>query len=377
MTKLEEVFHNSDILRDSEYVLVDVETAKRIQLFVGPEDYEQYEPDEYSDEKISFRIDDLPFIFTDLQLSIESIVFSEDLVYKELFVISKNRVIDFSWFHRCIYEWKELLSTLCDKKFESGQGEEYLVINPWSSVDGSEIFNLNDVVNFDDEKIENILKAISSPHILIDILNERDAHSNERKATLKKSLVECFKDIGSKDLAWLLCNAEELDKAYRQDYEVYLRAFSFKEFNERVDDELRKIIEKCTEQVHSFQLQSFAVPVVVVLSSIARTGEKKMTLALIFGFILATLLLWRSFKSKRDAIKTSTSSSIKSLQVYRRRLSEETSNTSHPLLEIIDDSIEQVSEIKRTSLLEVYRVGAIICCVTILYILAAIIFGTF
>lgn len=377
MTKLEEVFHNSDILRDSEYVLVDVETAKRIQLFVGPEDYEQYEPDEYSDEKISFRIDDLPFIFTDLQLSIESIVFSEDLVYKELFVISKNRVIDFSWFHRCIYEWKELLSTLCEKKFESGQGEEYLVINPWSSVDGSEIFNLNDVVNFDDEKIENILKAISSPHILIDILNERDAHSNERKATLKKSLVECFKDIGSKDLAWLLCNAEELDKAYRQDYEVYLRAFSFKEFNERVDDELRKIIEKCTEQVHSFQLQSFAVPVVVVLSSIARTGEKKMTLALIFGFILATLLLWRSFKSKRDAIKTSTSSSMKSLQVYRRRLSEETSNTSHPLLEIIDDSIEQVSEIRRTSLLEVSRVGAIICCVTILYILAAIIFGTF
>jgi len=377
VTKLEEVFHNSDILRDSEYVLVDVETAKRIQLFVGPEDYEQYEPDEYSDEKISFRIDDLPFIFTDLQLSIESIVFSEDLVYKELFVISKNRVIDFSWFHRCIYEWKELLSTLCEKKFESGQGEEYLVINPWSSVDGSEIFNLNDVVNFDDEKIENILKAISSPHILIDILNERDAHSNERKATLKKSLVECFKDIGSKDLAWLLCNAEELDKAYRQDYEVYLRAFSFKEFNERVDDELRKIIEKCTEQVHSFQLQSFAVPVVVVLSSIARTGEKKMTLALIFGFILATLLLWRSFKSKRDAIKTSTSSSMKSLQVYRRRLSEETSNTSHPLLEIIDDSIEQVSEIRRTSLLEVSRVGAIICCVTILYILAAIIFGTF
>ncbi|GEM_PF-3584918 len=377
MAELKEIFENSSVDRDQNYVLVDIKTARRIESFVGSTVYDEYETEKYGNDQVSFIIDELPFIYPDFNHSLDYIISSESPEHNELFIISKNKVIDFSWLHKCITEWKKLFSILCDKKFGSETCEEYLVVNPWSSVDGSEVFNLNDVISFKDDEIEDLLKSISSPHVLIDILNEKDAHSNERKATLKKSLVECFKDIGNKDLAWLLCNAEELDKAYRQDYEVYLRAFSFKEFNERVDDELRKIIEKCTEQVHSFQLQSFAVPVVVVLSSIARTGEKKMTLALIFGFILASLLLWRSFKSKRDAIKTSTSSSVKSLQVYRRRLSEETSNTDHPLLEIIEDSIQQVCSIKKRSLSEVSRVGAIICCVTILYILAAIIFGTF
>lgn len=374
MTKLETVFHNSHITRDDSYVLVDLETAKRIESFVGSEAYNAYETDSYGDDQVAFLIDDLPFVFTDLNLSLESVIFSEDLRNEEIFVISLDRVVDFSWFYKCINEWKKLFSTLCDKKFGSNQSEEYLVVNPWSSVDGSEVFNLKDVVSFNDENIKHLLESVSSPHILIDILNENDAHSNERKATLKKSLVECYKDIGEKSLFWLLCNAEELDKAYRQDYEVYLRAFSFKEFNERVDEELRKIIEKCTEQVHSFQLQSFAVPVVVVLSATARNTQKGMTLALFFGFLLAVLLLWRSFESKRSAIKTSIDSSKKSLNVYRRRLSQETSNTEHPLLEIIDESITDVEKVKEDSLNEISKVSKIITLITFFYILAAVIF---
>lgn len=319
-------------------------------------------------------IKDIDYIFNTYHQIVET-VHNHKFLGDQVFIKNKG-FLDVSHFKENYLNWLKLFELVSAHHFEK---EKLKGFKSFIVIDGN---GETDVIDFNfslysPTKMEEFIKSISSPELLLSSCSTLDAHQGEKLSILKTSILKWFKNSDKSKLSILSASVELLD-LFHLNYETYLKSFSFEDFIKDLEDDVGQFVSKIEEQVQGFYIQALAVPGTVILASAFRGAEKGVSLALIFSSVLALILVYRSLKTKIDFIKRVTKSTKQKLSIYNNRVNDVSNSfAKESISEKLQSSKEQINILKKASIREIKKVRDIIIGVFAIYVVAGVVFGSF
>ena len=287
--------------------------------------------------------------------------------------IYQQGIFEVEDFKNSYYAWLDLFKLLSEFDFENEttKASTYIFVSKEGTTE-----SINSCINeISPEELINLLEHISNPLRLLTTSIQEDAHKGEKQSVLKTSLIT-FVKIDNKSIIELMCSAENLSNLYHQNYETYLRSFSFDDFITDLEDDTREYINKIEEQIQSFYVQALAIPGAVILASAFRTAEKSISLALIFGTILAFILMLSSLNTKKNFINRIQSNTLDKLDIYLKRLgdidNEYAKSSIREKIELSRSSVDSVSTETKNKMDWIRDIVIAIFC---MYVITSIVLG--
>lgn len=204
------------------------------------------------------------------------------------FLSTENNVYPIISKYNQVIELVKLLSEICDHQIKEHFNIRFILLDR-IKVEIPILYKTHDLVN---------LKNLDQVESLISLIRNGDL-ADQRKIILKKVLTEALRHRQpDKCFLYILNNFENIKKQFDDNYELYIRSFSFEKLKEEIEEKKIEYLAKLNGVIGDIKNKLLAIPLAVIVIGTQYKYSGCLTLqnililiGILFFVILMTILI--------------------------------------------------------------------------------------